>query len=93
MSVLVYAETENGVFRKNAFEVASYASKLAASMGTEAIALAVNADTPESLGTYGIGKVLNVSETTINFHRKNLRVKFGLTNQRTNLRSYLLSIS
>jgi len=40
-----------------------------------------------------IADVLNVSETTINFHRKNLRVKFGLTNQRTNLRSYLLSIA
>jgi DNA-binding CsgD family transcriptional regulator len=39
-----------------------------------------------------IADVLNVSETTINFHRKNLRVKFGLTNQRTNLRSYLMSI-
>ncbi|MEJ2167498.1 MAG: LuxR C-terminal-related transcriptional regulator [Desulfobacterales bacterium] len=40
-----------------------------------------------------IAGILNVSETTVNFHRKNLRVKFGLTNQRTNLRSYLLSIS
>jgi len=40
-----------------------------------------------------IAEVLNVSETTVNFHRKNLRVKFGLTNKRTNLRSYLLSIS
>ena len=40
-----------------------------------------------------IADVLNVSETTINFHRKNLRVKFGLRNKRTNLRSYLLSIS
>jgi len=40
-----------------------------------------------------IADLLNVSETTVNFHRKNLRVKFGLRNQRTNLRSYLMSIS
>ena len=40
-----------------------------------------------------IADVLNVSETTINFHRKNLRVKFDLRNKRTNLRSYLMSIS
>jgi DNA-binding CsgD family transcriptional regulator len=40
-----------------------------------------------------IADILNVAETTVNFHRKNLRGKFGLTNQRTNLRSYLLSIS
>ena len=66
MSVLVYTETENGEFRKNAFEVASYASKLAASMGTEAIAVAVNADTPATLGTYGISKVLNVTESRLN---------------------------
>jgi DNA-binding CsgD family transcriptional regulator len=40
-----------------------------------------------------IADVLNVSETTVNFHRKNLRVKFGLTNKRTNLRSYLMNLS
>jgi DNA-binding CsgD family transcriptional regulator len=37
--------------------------------------------------------VLNVSETTIHFHRKNLRNKFGLKKKSTNLRSYLLSMS
>jgi DNA-binding CsgD family transcriptional regulator len=40
-----------------------------------------------------IADILNVSETTIHFHRKNLRKKFGLSNSQTNLRSYLLSMS
>lgn len=39
-----------------------------------------------------IADILNVAETTANFHRKNLRKKFGLTNKQSNLRSYLLSI-
>jgi DNA-binding CsgD family transcriptional regulator len=40
-----------------------------------------------------IAGILNISETTVNFHRKNLRKKFGLKNRRMNLRSYLLSMS
>jgi DNA-binding CsgD family transcriptional regulator len=40
-----------------------------------------------------IADILNVSETTIHFHRKNLRAKFGLTNQQANLRAHLMSIS
>lgn len=40
-----------------------------------------------------IADVLNVSETTVHFHRKNLRSKFGLKNKATNLRSYLMSLS
>lgn len=40
-----------------------------------------------------IAEILNVAETTVHFHRKNLRKKFGLSNSQTNLRSYLLSIS
>ena len=40
-----------------------------------------------------IAEILFVSEATVNFHRKNLRTKFGLTNKQTNLRAYLLSIS
>ena len=40
-----------------------------------------------------IADILTVSETTVHFHRKNLRHKFGLKNQSTNLRSYLMSLS
>lgn len=40
-----------------------------------------------------IAEVLNIAEATVNFHRKNLRIKFGLQNRRVNLRSYLLSLS
>jgi len=40
-----------------------------------------------------IADILNVAETTIHFHRKNLRKKFGLSNSQTNLRSYLISIA
>jgi DNA-binding CsgD family transcriptional regulator len=40
-----------------------------------------------------IADILNITEATVNFHRKNLRIKFGLKNKQTNLRSYLMSNS
>lgn len=40
-----------------------------------------------------ISDILNIAETTVHFHRRNLRSKFGLGNRKTNLRSYLLSLS
>lgn len=62
MSVLVYTETEKGKFKKSALEVASYASALARQMGTEAVALAVNAENAEPLRQHGIAKVLQLSD-------------------------------
>ncbi len=40
-----------------------------------------------------IAELMIISEATVNFHRKNLRAKFGLTNKRTNLRAHLMSLS
>ena len=40
-----------------------------------------------------IAAMLNISLSTINFHRKNLRAKFGLSNKRSNLQSYLSSLT
>ncbi|MDZ7599054.1 MAG: LuxR C-terminal-related transcriptional regulator [Desulfobacterales bacterium] len=40
-----------------------------------------------------IATVLNVSETTVHFHRKNLRKKLGLGSRRANLRAHLMSLA
>ena len=66
MSVLVYTESDNGKFKKNAFEVASYASEVAKLLGTTATAISINANENESLGQYGISKILNVSSDLLN---------------------------
>ncbi|WP_244549289.1 helix-turn-helix domain-containing protein [Desulfatibacillum alkenivorans] len=42
--------------------------------------------------TKEIAGLLYLSITTVNFHRRNLRDKLGLTNSSTNLRSHLLSL-
>ncbi|HCY88525.1 MAG TPA: helix-turn-helix transcriptional regulator [Desulfobacteraceae bacterium] len=47
----------------------------------------------EGKTTAEIADVLYISETTVSFHRKNLRTKLGLKNKGTNLRSFLLSMS
>jgi len=61
MSVLVYTESENGTFKKTAFEVASYAKAVADKMNTTVTAIAINATNNEALANYGVSKVLNVS--------------------------------
>ncbi|MRJ10158.1 electron transfer flavoprotein subunit alpha/FixB family protein [Ornithobacterium rhinotracheale] len=62
MSVLVYAETHQGKFKKSAFEALSYAQNL----NEEIAALCVNAIQPEELFAYGAQKVINLqSEQTI----------------------------
>ncbi len=62
MSVLVYTESENGKFKKNTSEVASYAYEVAQQMGTTATAVAINNGNTETIGDYGISKVLNITD-------------------------------
>ncbi|AXP81171.1 Acryloyl-CoA reductase electron transfer subunit beta [Mariniflexile rhizosphaerae] len=65
MSVLVYTESEQGKFKKTAFEVASYAKAVADQLGTTVTAITINANDTSELGNYGVDKVLNVSNTQL----------------------------
>ena len=61
MSVLVYTESEEGQFKKTAYEVASYAKEVAAMLGTEVTAVSFNAQDAGELGKYGVSKLLKVN--------------------------------
>ncbi|MEW5676929.1 electron transfer flavoprotein subunit alpha/FixB family protein [Flavobacterium enshiense] len=61
MSILIYAESAEGKFKKVAFELASYAKKVAEKMGTTVTAVTVNAGDVSGLSKYGVDKVLKVT--------------------------------
>ncbi len=60
MSVLIFTEAVNGKIKKSSLEAVTYGSKVAAALGTQAVALNLNpggADLSE-LGKYGASKVI-----------------------------------
>lgn len=61
MSILIYAESAEGKFKKVAFELASYGKKVAESLGTTVTAVTINANDVSELSKYGVDKVLKVS--------------------------------
>lgn len=65
MSVIIYAESENGKIKKSAFELASYGYEIASEMNVPLIAVTFNQDEVESLGTYGIEKVIKFKGPSI----------------------------
>ena len=71
MSLLIYAESADGKFKKVAFELASYAKKVAESLGTTVTAVTVNASDVSELSNYGVNKVLKVANSKLdNFNAK-----------------------
>ena len=68
MSVLVYTENWDGVFKKLSFELVSYATKVAEMLGTSVTALSigdVSDDELAKLGAYGASKILKVAGNKI----------------------------
>ncbi|MEY4963485.1 MAG: hypothetical protein RLZZ323_804 [Bacteroidota bacterium] len=65
MSLLIYAESAEGKFKKVAFELASYAKKVAESLGTTVTAVTINAGDVSDLAKYGVNKVLKVNNDAL----------------------------
>ncbi|WP_310593885.1 electron transfer flavoprotein subunit alpha/FixB family protein [Flavobacterium sp.] len=66
MSLLIYAESTEGKFKKVAFELASYAKKVAESLGTTVTAVTINVGDVAELAKYGVDKVLKVKNDALN---------------------------
>lgn len=71
MSVLVYTESENGKFKKNAHEVSSYAAAVAKMLDTTVTAIAFNSTENESLADYGVSKVMHVTDASFSTFNAN----------------------
>ncbi len=61
MSILIYTESAEGKFKKVAFELASYAKKVAESLGTTVTAVTINMGDVSELSKYGVDKTLKVT--------------------------------
>jgi len=65
MSVIVFTENWDGAFKKQSFEIATYASKLAEMLNADPIAISIgNVAEAElgKLGNYGIKRIISVSD-------------------------------
>ena len=65
MSVLVYASSSDGKFKKSAFEVVSYGKKVAEELGTNIIALTINVDDVSELQNYGADTIVSVNNESL----------------------------
>ena len=61
MAVLVFAESDNGGYKKSSFEAVTYGKDLADKLGTTCIAVAIGSKGDENLGTYGADKVIAIT--------------------------------
>ncbi|CAM1368183.1 Electron transfer flavoprotein alpha subunit apoprotein [Tenacibaculum sediminilitoris] len=70
MSVLVFADSSEGKFKKTAFEVVSYGKKVAEQLGSDLVVLTVNGGNASELYTFGAEKVVEVKNDLPSFNAK-----------------------
>ena len=92
MSILIYAESNDGKFKKVAFELASYAKKVAETLSTTVTAVTINMSDVSELSKYGVDKVLKVTNDKLeNFAAKAYANVVKQASQSENAKLILLS--
>ncbi len=70
MSVLVFADSSEGKFKKTAFEVVSYGKKVAEQLGSSLVTLTINGADASELGVFGANDVVEVKNELASFNAK-----------------------
>ena len=65
MSILVYTESENNNFKKNALEVLSYGKALSKIMNEKVVCVSFNIDNNEDLSLHGADKSIIINDTSL----------------------------
>ena len=94
MGILIYTESENGKFKKSALELASYGRVIADQLGVELMAVSFNHSDPQTLGTYGVERVIQISDPTLeNFTARQYSANLISVAQENGVKLVLLSSS
>jgi electron transfer flavoprotein alpha subunit len=94
MGILIYTESENGKFKKSALELASYGRAIADQLGLELMAVSFNHNDPQTLGTYGVERVIQISDPSLeNFTARQYSANLILVAQENGVKLVLLSSS
>ena len=94
MGILIYTESENGKFKKSALELASYGRAIADQLGIELIAASFNQKDCQKLATYGVERVIQISDPTLeNFTAQQYAVNLASVAQENGVKLILLSSS
>lgn len=65
MSVLVFADNSEGIFKKTALEIVSYGKHVAAKAEVSLVVLTINADDTSALSDYGADKILKINDNRL----------------------------
>ncbi len=94
MSILIYTESENGKFKKSALELSSYGRAIADQLGVELIAASFNHSDPQTLGIYGVERVIQISDPSLeNFTARQYVANLISVAQENGVKLVLLSSS